>query len=122
MEDEILQLDSELSKNKQQENDLSTDINTLKTEIDTINAEEQSKKQELDKKYKDKIDKLKNILDSYLSKVEKGGEDLLKAALEGKISVFKKGFFSFLTGYYSENESKNRIQAIDEKLEKWFDN
>lgn len=71
--------------------------------------------------YDEKLNKVEDSVGRYVTMLITGDKTMLKQGLEGKIATYKTGYFQWITSYFSEAISRDKIGSVEMALIEWYD-
>lgn len=102
---EIDELKLNISKNEDEQNEISTYENNKRLEL----------KERNEKRNKN----LRDVFNSFISSVDSGNKQFLKDVINGRISAFKTGFYNWLNTEYSQLRASQKIENLETSHKNW---
>jgi len=101
-------------------------IDALKSDLDSLkelanNARKESKENIVLKRNRILVEeeKIDALVGRYIAMIERGDKAILKKATESVATSYMHGFKSYITDYFSERISQEKIRLVQLKFDSW---
>lgn len=117
----IKPLEGELKSYQKKDADTSNQIGELQDKLKTHKRLSEETISDVKEGYDDKLNKVEESVRRYVTMLITGDKTMLKQGLEGKIATYKTGYFQWITSYFSEAISRDKIGSVENSLSGWYE-
>jgi predicted nuclease with TOPRIM domain len=121
LNNKIKPLEGEINRLDKAIDEISVDIGVLQEKYKTSKQVREQSISDVKLVYEEKLNKVEESVSRYVTMLITGDKTMLKQGLEGKIATYKTGYFQWITSYFSEVISRDKIGSVEMALIEWYD-
>lgn len=110
-----------IDKSRLKIENLNKDLNSNENIAIELRTKENNEKNEKTQKYNDILARIEEIYRSFINHVDAGNRIFLQKAINGSISAFKQGYYSYFTERYLQSFADARILELEGVYQNWVE-
>lgn len=118
-EGKMIPIRAKLNSAQEECDQYSNDIDAIMDQKNELDKLYHLRKEEKRSELQEEQSKIDRLVGRYVAMIERGDQQILRKATESVATTYMHGFKSYITDYYSERVSQEKIRLIQSKFDSW---